>query len=368
MLLGGKQYCESDPSQFHVLDCSSVDVNTVFINGTAPVVVLLVDGTVRCNKLRVASSIHTVKLSGKGSLECNTLHIGGELLSFDLYQELCTSEIVAKHILINKESNLRLKLNGNPSTSISCSSLQVHGNLFVDEKLFLTPLKQTDTAMVVSGNIIGTSTNSEISFECETLDLKGQVANFRFMEVYAKSTWRSEHLDLVNISNTAVEAMEVDVNVRSQRCINTMINCDVASISGKIHGESGSSFGLQTGTLNCQAEFRALDNLDLNARSQAVVLGGVIGCRSVSIDAKWLNTNASLQDCGQVSVKAWCVSNGGPISAETVHITTLGLFINGNVINCNSATILATFFLSISENSDLFAQKSEVRFSLIFFL
>lgn len=97
ILLGGD--C-ADTVVLKLTDCADVYVNTLIVTGGAKKLKVVVDGSLKCRRLRVASSFLTVLVTGRGAVEATNLIVEGLSVAFDICHNVCCNELNAKSVQV----------------------------------------------------------------------------------------------------------------------------------------------------------------------------------------------------------------------------------------------------------------------------
>ncbi|KAJ1348621.1 hypothetical protein KIN20_003971 [Parelaphostrongylus tenuis] len=185
-VLLGHEYVDV-PVEFKILNSADINVSTLVINGTASSLVIVLDGILRCNRLKVANTFGNVIMTGQGSLDSQLIAADRSNLSFNVHQILCINEIFCRNLGVQKDSLLRLKpCDEHELTTVSCENMLIEGTVFVERKLLLASKKSDASDLQIHGPIIGTSLDSEVSIEGSRVSISGQVANLKHLEFYAK--------------------------------------------------------------------------------------------------------------------------------------------------------------------------------------
>ncbi|VDM76764.1 unnamed protein product, partial [Strongylus vulgaris] len=188
ILLGG-DHTNPEPVRFKVTEKADININTLVINGTASHLVIVLDGVLKCGRVKVAETFKHVAISGQGSLDSRIIAAEGSNLSFGVYQIFRSNEIFCRNVIVEKDSLLRLKpCEDNDATAMSCEKILIEGTVFVENKLLLVSKKSDACDLQIRGPIIGTAPESEVSIESTRVSIFGQVANLKLLEIYARDT------------------------------------------------------------------------------------------------------------------------------------------------------------------------------------
>ncbi|CAJ0929391.1 unnamed protein product, partial [Mesorhabditis belari] len=348
-----------EPHQFSILNSATIDTKTVFINGNSPLIILSLDGVLKCQKLEVSRQVRTVLITGKGSLECAQLQVDGEALCVDLYQTLTATEILCPQIEVKKKSIVRLSPPPGATTRMLTDRLLIAGTMFVDQRLYLTSISQNP--LQITGSIIGTSTESEITIESDQMILNGELSNLAFLEIYVKNAIKTDDaLTLQNIKNLAIEAGQANLHLKVENCKSVTINGDQLNLKGFIKGIENAKVNFFAASITQSMEITNLDSFEIQAKRQVTLEGKISKCKSVNIDAKWITNSAKIADCEQTVVRGWCSISTGSIMTEELTIVCLSVFINNGVLHAENLKIITPFLLSMTEKSDVFSSNAEI--------
>ncbi|VDL71327.1 unnamed protein product [Nippostrongylus brasiliensis] len=361
ILLGDKRYATQ--VLFKLSAGAGVDVNTVIINGCGSRLVVVVDGTLRCKRLKIADAFENVTITGKGSIDTQMLSADCSHICFDMSQIFITNDLFCKSLTVQKGSPLRLKSSeDHDSTTVTCEKMLIDGTLFIERKLLVNSRKSDAAELQIRGPIIGTYPESELSVETNRLSISGQMANLKLVEFYARDNAHFSAADLRNIQTLTIDCAELILNADITSCDSITINADVLNMSGNCSGSHCSSGSLSVCCSSIQSSLSVnnLSKLNINCRRAAMLNGDIEDVDNIEIDAKWINSHASLRKCGTVKLAAWSVHCCGSLLVNRLMIASLGaVLVNGEVRSAD-LDITAPFIIAVQPSSALIAQQLEL--------
>ncbi|CAJ0591706.1 unnamed protein product [Cylicocyclus nassatus] len=361
VLLGG-DHSNLEPVMFKVTDKADININTLVINGTATQLVIVLDGVLKCGRVKIAETFKHVTISGQGSLDSRIIAAEGSNLSFGVYQIFRTNEIFCQNVHVEKDSLLRLKpCEDSDATAISCEKILIEGTVFVENKLLLVS-KKTDTCdLQIRGPIIGTAPESEVSIESTRVSIFGQVANLKFLEIYARDTMHFSMAKVKNIKTVSIDCGELVLNADVDSCSEFLAKADAANLSGTC-SNSGTSgvLSLCCNSLQSSMDVKNMAKLQLVCKRAAVIRGAIQTVKDVEIDAKWINNYAHLQNCVDVKLVAWSINCAGSSAATRMQITALAITLVNGALNADVLNITAPFVIAVQHSSSITARKLEI--------
>ncbi|CAJ0582047.1 unnamed protein product, partial [Mesorhabditis spiculigera] len=287
--------------QFAIAPGSRVETNTVYVHGNASIVVLRIDGTLKCSSLRVAANIHRVLITGNGHLECGSLRVEGEALCIDLTKPAKLSEII-------------------------CSQVEIPTIVqFVDR---------------------------------ESVEIYPELS---YLEIYGKDSVKTvDSLTLHGITTTTIESGHATLELDAAQCKSMLISGNEVSISGLVQGVPSSCLTATAASLTWNVATVAVETLELKGRRELNISEEISGCGIVSIDGKWTTLTGVIRDVQRLSLRAWALLNTGRMSVLEMSVNCLSIFLNGGLVKADTLKITAPFFVSVHEFSDVFAQRAQI--------
>ncbi|VDM52456.1 unnamed protein product [Angiostrongylus costaricensis] len=351
------------PVEFKILSNADVNVNTLIISGSASSLVIVLDGLLRCNHLKVVNTFGSVTISGQGSLDSQLIAADGSDLNFNVYQILCINEVHCRNLGVQKDSLLRLKpCDEQELTTVSCENMLIEGTIFVERKLLLVSKKSDACDLQIHGPIIGTSFDSEVSIESSRVSISGQLANLKHLEFYARDSLQFSMAKLKNLKSVSIDCGELILNANTDCCENLVINADTANFSGSFCGPSSFEgvLSVHCNSLQSNMDVRSIGKLYLNCRRTAVVRGNIENVDDFEIDSKWINNHALVRSCVNAKLTAWSIHCSGSVAVIRLRMTTLAIvFVNGDV-TASEVDIKAPFVVAVQQSSSLIADKIEL--------
>ncbi|KAE9419487.1 hypothetical protein Angca_001446, partial [Angiostrongylus cantonensis] len=351
------------PVEFKILSNADVNVNTLIISGTASSLVIVLDGLLRCNRLKVVNTFGNVTICGQGSLDSQLIAADGSNLNFNVYQILCINEVYCRNLGVEKDSLLRLKpCDEQELTTVSCENMLIQGTIFVERKLLLASKKSDACDLQIHGPIIGTSLDSEISIESSRVSISGQLANLKHLELYAKDSLQFSMAKLKNLKSISIDCGELILNASIDCCENLVINADTVNFSGSCCGPSSFEgvLAVHCNSLQSNMDVRSIGKLYLNCKRTAFVRGNIENVDDFEIDSKWINNHALVRSCNNVKLTAWSMHCSGSIAVTRLRMTTLAIvFVNGDV-TASEADIKAPFVVAVQQLTSIIADKIEL--------
>ncbi|KIH69651.1 hypothetical protein ANCDUO_00027 [Ancylostoma duodenale] len=361
VLLGGDQR-NTGPVLFKVTEKADININTLVINGTASHLVIVLDGLLKCNRVKVAETFKHVTLAGQGSLDSRLVAAEGSNLCFNVYQIFRTNEIFCRNIIVQKDSLLRLKpCEDHDVTAVSCDKMLIEGTVFVENKLLLVSKKSDACDLQIRGPIIGTASESEVSIESTRVSISGQVANLKFLEIYAKDSMHFSMAKVKNVKSVAIDCGELVMNAELESCNEFLAKADAANLSGccTSSGLNG-VLSVCCSSLQSNMDVKNISKLQFTCRRAAVVRGNIHNVREVEVDAKWINNYAQLQNCVDVKLTAWSVHCAGSSCVTLLQITSLGAILISGAVKSSMLGITSPFVIAAQPSASISSSKLEV--------
>ncbi|ETN84340.1 hypothetical protein NECAME_06902 [Necator americanus] len=361
VLLGG-DHTNPGTVVFKVTDKADININTLVVNGAANHLLIVLDGLLRCSRIRVAETFKRVTVAGQGSLDSRLISADGSNLCFNVYQIFRTNEIFCRNVIVEKDSLLRLKpCEDHDVTAVSCEKMLIEGTVFVENKLLLVSKKSDTCDLQIRGPIIGTAPESEVSIESTRVSISGQVANLKLLEIYARDTMHFSMAKVKNIKTVAIDCSELVVNADLESCGEFLAKADAANLSGSCTSSGLSGvLSICCSSLQSSMDVKNISKLAFACRRAAVLRGTIQGVRDVEVDAKWINNHSHLENCVDVKLTAWSVHCSGSCCVTRMQITTLGVtLVNGNV-SADVLSVTAPFVIAAQSSATLSSNKLEI--------
>ncbi|KJH50138.1 hypothetical protein DICVIV_03701 [Dictyocaulus viviparus] len=349
--------------EFKISGSADVNINTLVVNGSASNLTVVLDGVLRCNRLKIADTFNNVTITGQGSLDSQLIVADRSNINFNVYQILCTNEVFCRNVSVQKDSLLRLKpCDENELTTISCENVLIEGTIFVESKLLVVSKKRDVCNLQIRGSIIGTASDSEVSIESSRINVSGQVANLKFLEFYSKDALQFSLAKLKNVKSVSIDCGELILNADINCCETFVVNADAVNLSGSYcgSGTSEKTFSVCCNSLQTVMNVTCIDKLYISCGRAAVVKGTIENVKEIEIDAKWINSNALIKDCDSTKLTAWSVHCSGPLMITKLRITTLAIVFLSNSATASELYITAPFMVAVQQSSSLNAEKIEM--------
>ena len=176
-----------------------------------------------------------VTIVGSGNLEATYMVLPDSSISFEMYSVVRVDELQCGLFEVLGENILRLEsCEGEDTTTIVTEDLNIEGTLFLEKKLFV---KSREGVVRLNGNILGSSLRSEIACEATKMVVKGQIGNFKYVELFARESISLQNEIIRNVEKMCVECGELSIySVEVESCRSLSLNCDSLTASGHIQG------------------------------------------------------------------------------------------------------------------------------------
>ncbi|ULT92779.1 hypothetical protein L3Y34_010105 [Caenorhabditis briggsae] len=336
------------PSTFAVYQNASIIANTILITSNSEHVQVLFDGDVHCNRLRFAGKVKTVTLIGSGNLESTYMVLSDASIAFEMYSIVRVDELQCGSFEVLNENILRLEsCEGEDTTTIVTEDMNIEGTLFLEKKLFI---KSREGVVRLNGNILGSSLQSEIACESTKMVVKGQLGNFKYVELFARESISLQNEKIRNVEKLCVECGELSIyNAEVESCRTLSFNCDSLTASGHIQGDHLTTLVIHSTNIHSKLDMENLEKLSIFCKRSTTLKGTWQQIQEIHVDSKWINISCQVEASRLVKLTAWAIANTGPILAEMVHVTALGALINTSGIQAvEDCHIIATFILSMT--------------------
>lgn len=97
-----------------------------------------------------------------------------------------------------------------------------------------------------------------------------------------------------------------------------------------------------------------LQKLSIFCKRSSILKGNWSNIQDCHVDSKWINISCHVVDCHVLKLTAWAVCNTGPIGAQIVLITVLGVLVNmDSIVAEQECHVVSTFVLSLAEKSEI---------------
>uniref|UniRef100_A0A8L8JZ19 ANK_REP_REGION domain-containing protein n=1 Tax=Heligmosomoides polygyrus TaxID=6339 RepID=A0A8L8JZ19_HELPZ len=360
ILLGGEH--DDTPVTLRITAEADVSANTLVVNGAASHIVIVLDGMLRCNRVKIADTFKNVTITGKGSLDTQLLAAESSNICFNVYQIFRTNEVFCKNVIVQEDSLLRLQpCDDHEVSTISCDKMLVEGTVFVERKLLLVSKKSDTADLQIRGPIIGTAPDSEMSVESSRISISGQVANLKLLEIYSRDTVHLSMAKLKNIRTVAIDCGEVTLNADIDSCENVVVNADTVNLSGTCSSSSSSGvLSVNCSSLQSSVDVSCISRVNFNCRRAALIRGTMDKVDEVEVDAKWINSHAQLQNCGSVKLLAWSVHCCGSYLVNRLRLTSLGVVLINGDVKAGELTVTAPFIVAVQPSASIAAEKMEL--------
>ncbi|KAF1755433.1 hypothetical protein GCK72_022002 [Caenorhabditis remanei] len=336
------------PTTFAVYQNFSIIANTILVTSNSEHVQVLFDGDVQCNRLRFAGNVKTVTIVGSGNLEATYMVLPDSSISFEMYSVVRVDELQCGLFEVLGENILRLEsCEGEDTTTIVTEDLNIEGTLFLEKKLFV---KSREGVVRLNGNILGSSLRSEIACEATKMVVKGQIGNFKYVELFARESISLQNEIIRNVEKMCVECGELSIySVEVESCRSLSLNCDSLTASGHIQGDHNTTLTIHATNIHSKLDLENLEKLSIFCKRSSTLKGTWNQIQEVHVDSKWINISCHVDNCRIVRLTAWAVANTGPILGEMVHVTALGTLVNTSGIQATEEChVIATFILSMT--------------------
>ncbi|EGT49197.1 hypothetical protein CAEBREN_18151 [Caenorhabditis brenneri] len=336
------------PATFAVYQNASIIANTILVTSNSEHVQVLFDGNVLCNRLRFAGNVKTVTIIGSGNLECTYMVLPDASISFEMYSVVRIDELQCNSFEVLNENILRLECcEGEDTTTIVTEDLNIEGTLFLDKKLFI---KSREGVVRLNGNILGSSLQSEIACESTKMVVKGQLGNFKYVELFARESISLQNEKIRNVEKMCVECGELSIyNAEVEGCRILSLNCDSLTASGHVQGDHTTTLTIHSTNIHSKLDLFNMEKLSIFCKRSTTLKGNWQQIHEIHVDSKWINISCHVEHCRLVRLTAWAIVNTSPILAETVHVTALGTLVNTSGIQASDEChVIATFILSLT--------------------
>ncbi|CAD6189545.1 unnamed protein product [Caenorhabditis auriculariae] len=356
VLLGGDSP-SSDPVAFVVHADATIIANTVLISAKSEHLQISFDGAVQCSRLRFAGGIRKVTITGAGHLECTYLAAQHVSVGFEMYSTTRLDEVHSQKFAVVNDSIFRLEpCADSEDTTIVTEDVAIDGTMLLEKKLLI---KSKGGCMRINGPVLGSSPASELTCEASKVVLKGQIANFKFVELFARETITIQNQKLLNIERLSIDCADLSMySVDVEKCLHTVVSCDAFTATGKIVGCE--VLNIFSTNIHSKMDISDVEKMVVNCKRSTAIRGKLQKVKVLEVDSKWINLSADVSNCEELKLTAWAVSSNDQLRAERIQITALTAFVNNSSLLATTCNIVAPFVLSLSALSTISSSLTSV--------
>ncbi|CAI2352483.1 unnamed protein product [Caenorhabditis sp. 36 PRJEB53466] len=339
------------PATFAVYQNASILANTILVTSKSEHVQVLFDGNVNCNRLRFAGSVKSVTIVGSGNLESVYMMLPSASVSFEMYAVVRVDELQCHSFDVFNENILRLEsCEGEDTTTIVTEDLNIEGTIFLEKKLFI---KSREGVVRLSGNVLGSSPKSEIACEATKMVVKGQLGNFKFVELFARESISLQNEKIRHAEKVCIECAELSIyNVEMESCRNVSLNCDSLTASGHIQGEHDTTVTINSTNIHSKLDLFNLERFSVFCKRSTTLKGKYEHVQQIDVDSKWINMSCDVEHARSIKLTAWAITGNNQMCANDIKITALSVFVNNSsLLAASHCQIIATFILSLTRMS-----------------
>uniref|UniRef100_A0A0R3RZZ0 ANK_REP_REGION domain-containing protein n=1 Tax=Elaeophora elaphi TaxID=1147741 RepID=A0A0R3RZZ0_9BILA len=337
-------------TEFVVKNGASVSANQLRITGSCKYLTLIVDGELSCESMIIDARIRQVKVVGGGMLFCRkSCNIGGDSITLTT-RDIRITELMASAVTITSDGSLRLS----PfdchlkTVSIYADSCHLQGRIFVEHKIVL---KISDGACHISGEILGTSANSELSLECGDLILTGTVANLDFLESYTRVKIEHHETGIIkSVKNVVFEAEFISLVGKIMDSESLIATGEEVNIEGifQNHESTNVAYSIFGKKILFDGEVRGPARLDLSG-SEISFFGVSSSLKFLDIDANLATITPRGLKCENLNFIGFSAILDGNLNVENFGVTVqIALFIRTDLTNCAQCKFVAPLILALN--------------------
>lgn len=266
-------------------------------------------------------------------------------VSFEMYSVVRIDELQCASFDVLNENILRLEAcDSEEITTIVTEDVNIEGTLFLEKKLFVKSKKDT---VRITGNILGSSVKSEFACECQKLIVKGQLGNFKFIELYARESISMQSLTIRHVEKLSLDCTDLCIySADIENCQHVLMASDSLTASGSIR--HGGDVIIQSINVHFKMDLEGMEKMAVFGKRSATLKGKVDGVKCVEVDSKWINASCNVTGSSKIKLTGWGIVNNCQLSADCIDITALSVFVNNSAILCHVCHITATFILSLT--------------------
>lgn len=332
----------------------SIEANHLRIAGKCKFLTLLIDGNLSCDSVIIEASIKNIKITGTGMLICRkSLNVAGDSAVFSL-TELQAADILGTTVALapNPSPCRLLPIKGVDIVTVYADQCNVQGNILLEGKF---NVKASKGIAQISAQIMGSTTDSELSVECEEYMLSGNISNLEFLELYAKK--RIEHCDtavLKNIRSSAIAGGYIAFNGKMINCESVIATAEeIAVQSSFLNDNKGAVCSMFAKTIRFDGTAQGISRLEISGRSDVILNGSFNDIETVEIDAKWVTSGVDLSNCGTVKITSYSCYLDGTCFAGSLTASCVGAIFNSSKIETSKCALSAPFIFSLKAPSPL---------------
>ncbi|KAL3984582.1 hypothetical protein ACH3XW_35115 [Acanthocheilonema viteae] len=338
---------------------ASVTVNQLRITGSCKYLTLIIDGELSCESMIIDARIRQVKVVGGGILCCRkSCNVGGDTITL-MTRDIRVTELIGSAITIASDGALSLSpFDSNLKTvSIYADSCHLRGRIFVEHKIIL---KISDGTCHISGEILGTCANSELSVECGDLVLTGTVANLDFLESYTRTKVKHYETGIIkSVKNIVFEAEFISLDGKIMNSESVIATGEEVNIEGIFQNQESAnvSYSIFGKKIFFDGEIHGLTRLELNG-SEITFSGISSGLKFLDIDANLATVTPRGLKCEIFNFIAYSAILDGNLNIENFKVTVqVALFIRSDLTGCVQCKLVAPLILALncplSSNMDI---------------
>uniref|UniRef100_A0A915Q2W3 Uncharacterized protein n=1 Tax=Setaria digitata TaxID=48799 RepID=A0A915Q2W3_9BILA len=324
--------------------------NQLRITGSCKCLTLAIDGELTCESMVIDSRIRQVKVIGDGILCCRkSCNVSSDSIILSI-RDIRMTELIGAVIKIASDGTLSLSPFDShlKTVSIHADSCYLQGRMFVEHKVVL---KVNRGACHISGEILGTCANSELSLECDDLILTGTVANLDFLESYTRA--RIEHCEtaiIKSVKNIVFEAELISLDGKIMNSESVLATGDEISIEGIFQNQESSdtAYSIFGRKILFDGEIHGPARLELNG-SQVTVSGISSNLKFLDIDADFAVVTPRGLKCENFNLIAYSTILDGSFNTNSFKVAVqTTLFVRTDLTSCTHCKLVAPIIIALN--------------------
>lgn len=337
-------------TEFVVKNSASIFANQLRITGSCKYLTVIIDGELFCESIVIDTRIRQVKIVGAGILCCRkSCNIGGDSVTLTI-RDIRVTEFMGTAVTIASDGALSLSSSDSnlKTVSIYADSCYLQGRIFVEHKIFL---KIRDGACHISGEILGTCTNDELSLECYNLVLTGTVANLDFLESYTRRKVEYYETGVIkNVKNIVFEAEFISLDGKIMDSESVIATGEEVNVEGIFQNQESTNvvYSMFGKKILFDGEVRGPARLELNG-SEITFFGISNSLKFLDIDANLAIIAPRRLRCGTFNFIAHSAIFDGNLNVENFEVTVkIALFIRTDLTGCAQCKLVAPLILALN--------------------
>ncbi|VDK75943.1 unnamed protein product [Onchocerca ochengi] len=338
-------------TEFVVKKGASIITNQLRITGSCKYLTVIIDGELTCESMIIDTRIRQVKMVGAGILSCRkSCNIGGDSIILTT-RDIRMTELMGSLITIVSDGTLSLSPFDSrlKTLSIYADNCYLQGRIFVEHKIIL---KTDHGACYISGEILGTCANSELSLECDNLFLTGTVANLDFLESYTRK--KIEHCEtgmIKSVKNIVFEAEFISLDgkiIDSESIITTGEEVNIEGILLQSQENTNVAYSIFGKKILFDGEIHGPARLELSG-SEITFSGISTNLKFLDIDANLVIITPRKMDCEIFNFIAYSAILDGNFNTAIFGVTIqTALFIRTDLTGCMQCKLVAPVILALN--------------------